>query len=64
MEQAVTAQAHFKRDLGLDSLDEVELVLAMEDEFCVEIPDADAEKLHSCVLSAGRGCGRQWDEEF
>jgi len=32
-------------DLGLDSLDQVELVMATEDEFAFEIPDADAEKL-------------------
>jgi len=32
-------------DLGLDSLDQVELVMSMEDEFGFEIPDADAEKL-------------------
>ena len=35
-------------DLGLDSLDTVEVVMAFEDEFAIEIPDADAEKIHSC----------------
>lgn len=44
---AVSDQSHFIQDLGLDSLDEVELVLAIEDEFAIEIPDADAEKIHS-----------------
>lgn len=34
-------------DLGLDSLDTVELVMAMEEEFSVEIPDDDADKIHS-----------------
>ena len=44
----VTAQSHFLNDLGLDSLDTVEVVMAFEDEFVIEIPDADAEKIHSC----------------
>ncbi|XP_051877581.1 acyl carrier protein, mitochondrial-like [Pristis pectinata] len=37
--------SHFMKDLGLDSLDQVEIIMAMEDEFGFEIPDADAEKL-------------------
>ncbi|XP_030636402.1 NADH:ubiquinone oxidoreductase subunit AB1a [Chanos chanos] len=37
--------SHFMKDLGLDSLDQVEIVMAMEDEFGFEIPDAEAEKL-------------------
>lgn len=41
----VTPSAHFEKDLGLDSLDVVELVMAVEEEFCVEIPDADADKI-------------------
>eukprot|EP00013_Stygamoeba_regulata_P020231 CAMPEP_0177651218 /NCGR_PEP_ID=MMETSP0447-20121125/12412_1 /TAXON_ID=0 /ORGANISM="Stygamoeba regulata, Strain BSH-02190019" /LENGTH=139 /DNA_ID=CAMNT_0019154247 /DNA_START=22 /DNA_END=441 /DNA_ORIENTATION=+ len=41
----VTATSHFKNDLGLDSLDTVELLLAIEDEFAVEIPDDDADKI-------------------
>lgn len=41
----LTEDSHFMNDLGLDSLDQVELVMAMEDEFGFEIPDADAEKL-------------------
>jgi acyl carrier protein len=43
-EEAVP-QASFIEDLGADSLDIVELVMAMEEEFDVEIPDEDAEKL-------------------
>lgn len=39
--------AHFEKDLGLDSLDVVELVMAFEEEFCIEIPDADADKIFS-----------------
>ncbi len=41
----VTDNAHFIEDLGADSLDTVELVMAFEDEFKVEIPDEDAEKI-------------------
>uniref|UniRef100_A0A3B5QPV9 Acyl carrier protein n=2 Tax=Xiphophorus TaxID=8082 RepID=A0A3B5QPV9_XIPMA len=37
--------SHFMKDLGLDSLDQVEIIMAMEDEFGFEIPDAEAEKL-------------------
>merc|ERR1712178_477377 len=44
----LTTSAHFKNDLGLDSLDTVEVVMAIEEEFSVEIPDADAEKIQSC----------------
>jgi NADH dehydrogenase (ubiquinone) 1 alpha/beta subcomplex 1 len=38
-------ESHFLKDLGLDSLDHVEVIMAMEDEFGFEIPDIDAEKL-------------------
>lgn len=41
----VTDKAHFIEDLGADSLDTVELVMAFEDEFNIEIPDEDAEKI-------------------
>ncbi|AHI05986.1 hypothetical protein BDW_07430 [Bdellovibrio bacteriovorus W] len=41
----VKAEASFIDDLGADSLDIVELVMAMEEEFDIEIPDEDAEKL-------------------
>ncbi len=43
----VTPQAKFSDDLGLDSLDAVEVVMAIEDEFAVEIPDAEADKIAS-----------------
>uniref|UniRef100_A0A8C3GI91 Acyl carrier protein n=1 Tax=Cairina moschata TaxID=8855 RepID=A0A8C3GI91_CAIMO len=43
--EKLTAEAHFVKDLGLDSLDQVEIIMAMEDEFGFEIPDGDAEKL-------------------
>ena len=41
----VTESASFTNDLGADSLDTVELVLALEDEFEIEIPDEQAEKI-------------------
>ncbi len=44
-ETAVTLEASFIDDLGADSLDIVELVMALEEEFDMEIPDADAEKV-------------------
>ncbi len=43
--EAVTAEASFIDDLGADSLDIVELVMTMEEEFDLEIPDEDAEKI-------------------
>ena len=46
-EMKVSASAHFANDLGLDSLDQVEVVMAFEDEFGVEIPDDEAEKILS-----------------
>ncbi|XP_052360612.1 acyl carrier protein, mitochondrial-like [Oncorhynchus keta] len=45
-EKLVTS-SHFLKDLGLDSLDQVEIIMAMEDEFGFEIPDVEAEKLMS-----------------
>ncbi len=44
-EAEVTASASFQDDLGADSLDIVELVMAFEETFEIEIPDADAEKI-------------------
>nr|YP_009396631.1 acyl carrier protein [Vertebrata australis]ARW65817.1 acyl carrier protein [Vertebrata australis] len=43
--QLVTLEANFANDLGADSLDTVELVMAIEEEFDIEIPDEDAEKI-------------------
>ena len=42
----VSTSSSFK-ELGLDSLDTVEVVMAMEEEFCVEIPDEDADSIQS-----------------
>ena len=43
----VTPQASFVNDLGADSLDTVELVMALEEEFDIEIPDEEAEKIQT-----------------
>jgi acyl carrier protein len=43
--EKVTTEASFVEDLGADSLDTVELVMAFEEEFGVDIPDEDAEKM-------------------
>ena len=43
--EAVTLEASFIDDLGADSLDIVELIMALEEEFNTEIPDSDAEKI-------------------
>ncbi|CAM0905700.1 unnamed protein product [Alopecurus aequalis] len=47
----VTAEAHFEKDLGLDSLDTVEVVMAIEEEFKLEIPDLEADKIDSLPLA-------------
>jgi len=46
-EEEVTENAAFMNDLGADSLDTVELVMALEEEFDVEISDEDAEKIQN-----------------
>ena len=46
-QEKVTEAASFVEDLGADSLDTVELVMAFEEEFDVEIPDEDAEKMRT-----------------
>ena len=45
--EKVTDDANFVEDLGADSLDTVELVMAFEEEFGIEIPDEDAEQMQS-----------------
>lgn len=44
-DSAITNEAHFVDDLGADSLDTVELIMEFEEEFGIEIPDEDAEKI-------------------
>jgi acyl carrier protein len=46
-EDKITPTASFVDDLGADSLDQVELIMAFEDGFDIEIPDEDAEKLRT-----------------
>jgi acyl carrier protein len=46
-EDQITPEASFIDDLGADSLDTVELVMAFEEEFDIEIPDEDAEKMRT-----------------
>ncbi|KAG9320180.1 hypothetical protein KVV02_002214 [Mortierella alpina] len=45
----ITLQANFNSDLGLDSLDTVEVVMAIEEEFSIEIPDKDADEIKSAA---------------
>ena len=45
--QEITPEAHFVNDLGADSLDTVELVMNFEEEFGIEIPDEEAEKIQT-----------------
>ena len=46
-EAAVTLETHLMKDLEADSLDAVEIIMAIEDEFDIEVPDEDAEKFQS-----------------
>ncbi|XP_062173417.1 acyl carrier protein 1, mitochondrial [Alnus glutinosa] len=47
----VSPDVHFQKDLGLDSLDNVEIVMALEEEFKLQIPDLEADKIDSCLLA-------------
>lgn len=50
-EEEVSTDASFVEDLGADSLDTVELVMALEEEFETEIPDEEAEKITTVALA-------------
>jgi len=52
-EEDVVTSASFVDDLGADSLDQVELIMAMEEEFDVSIPDEDAEKIATVKDAVG-----------
>lgn len=52
-EEEVTLEASFVEDLGADSLDTVELVMALEEEFETEIPDEEAEKITTVKEAVG-----------
>ncbi|MBP6962797.1 MAG: acyl carrier protein [Armatimonadetes bacterium] len=52
-EEEVTSDASFVDDLGADSLDVVELVMGLEEEFDIEIPDEDAEKITTVADAVG-----------
>ena len=52
-EEEVTTEASFVEDLGADSLDTVELVMALEEEFETEIPDEEAEKITTVKEAIG-----------
>jgi acyl carrier protein len=54
-EDEVTPTASFVDDLGADSLDTVEMVMAFEEEFGIEIPDEDAEKIKTVQDARGSG---------
>ncbi|ERF74864.1 hypothetical protein EPUS_03248 [Endocarpon pusillum Z07020] len=54
----ITATAHFGNDLGLDSLDTVEVVMAIEEEFSIEIPDKEADAIHSIDQAVSYICSQ------
>lgn len=59
----VTPEASFVNDLGADSLDTVELIMAFEEEFGAEIPDEDAEKLTTVGAVVEYLKGKGFDKE-
>ena len=61
--EQVTPEASFIDDLGADSLDTVELIMAFEEEFGAEIPDEEAEKLTSVGKVIDYLKGKGFDEE-
>lgn len=45
--ESVTSKSHFQKDLGLDSLETIDVIMLIEDEFSIEIPDAEMEKIQT-----------------
>ena len=58
-ESDVKPESHFVDDLGADSLDTVELVMKFEEDFDIEIPDEDAEKIQTVADAIGYITGHQ-----
>jgi len=58
-QEKLALKSHFMNDLGLDSLDQVEVIMAMEDEFGFEIPDRDAERLMTPADIAQYVCDKE-----
>ena len=58
-EEDVKPEASFVEDLGADSLDTVELVMALEEEFDIEIPDEEAEKITKLHCMINNSCNRR-----
>lgn len=57
--EKLTKESHFIKDLGLDSLDQVEIIMAMEDDFDFEIPDDDGERLMTPALIIEYICDKE-----
>lgn len=62
-EEKIVPEASFVEDLGADSLDIVELIMGIEEEFNIEIPDEDAEKLTSVGEAMNYACTKLDVEE-
>lgn len=45
--ERIAPESHLRDDLGADSLDAVEMIMALEEEFCLQIPEEDAEKIQT-----------------
>ncbi|KIW14932.1 acyl carrier protein [Exophiala spinifera] len=54
----ISGTSHFQNDLGLDSLDTVEVVMAIEEEFSIEIPDKEADAIHSVDQAVAYICAQ------
>jgi len=59
--EEVTPEASFIEDLGADSLDIVELIMALEEEYDLEIPDEDAEKIQTVTRLQESNDNLYWD---